>query len=279
MTGRLVLVATPIGNLGDLSARAIETLREADLIVCEDTRRTRALLSAMEVGAAGRLSALHAHNEGARLEEIVSAVRSGSVVALVSDAGMPGISDPGQLLVAGVADAGLEVSVVPGPSAVLGALVVSGFSTDRFCMEGFLPRRGSARADALSRLTVEERSCVVFESPRRVAESLADLARTLGGARRVAVVRELTKMHEEVWRGSLEDACAEWSGREIKGEVVLVLEGARPAVAADVADAQIVERLNELLAAGMSRRDAAAAVSGELGVSRRRVYGLASSLA
>lgn len=279
MTGRLVLVATPIGNLGDLSARAIETLREADLIVCEDTRRTRALLSAMGIGAAGRLSALHAHNEGARLEEIVSAVRSGSVVALVSDAGMPGISDPGQLLVAGVADSGLEVSVVPGPSAVLGALVVSGFSTDRFCMEGFLPRRGSARADALSRLTVEERSCVVFESPRRVAESLADLARTLGGARRVAVVRELTKMHEEVWRGSLEDACAEWSGREIKGEVVLVLEGARPAVAADVADAQIVERLNELLAAGMSRRDAAAAVSGELGVSRRRVYELASSLA
>ena len=278
MTGRLVLVATPIGNLGDLSARSIETLREADLIVCEDTRRTRALLSAMEIGAAGRLSALHAHNEGARLEEIVSAVRAGSVVALVSDAGMPGISDPGQLLVAGVADAGLEVSVVPGPSAVLGALVVSGFSTDRFCMEGFLPRRGSARADALSRLTVEERSCVVFESPRRVAETLADLARTLGGARRVAVVRELTKMHEEVWRGSLEDACAEWSSREIKGEVVLVIEGAQPPVAAEVADAQIVERLNELLAAGTSRRDAAAAVSAELGVSRRRVYELASSL-
>ena len=279
MTGRLVLVATPIGNLGDLSARSIETLRQADLIVCEDTRRTRALLSAVGIGATGRLSALHAHNEAARLEEIISAVRSGSVVALVSDAGMPGISDPGQILVAAVAGEGLEVSVVPGPSAVLGALVVSGFASDRFCMEGFLPRRGAARADALARLVHEPRTCVVFESPRRVAETLADLSRALGGDRGVAVVRELTKVHEEVWRGSLESAQGEWSNREVKGEVVLVIEGASPEVPADVEDAQIIERLGELLAAGASRRDAATEVAGELGVGRRRVYELASSLA
>ncbi len=207
-TGSLVLVATPIGNLGDLAPRAVEVLQSADVIAAEDTRRTRALLTHAGVQARGRLRAVHGHNERARAAAIVEEVRSGLRVAYVTDAGMPGISDPGARLVRACLDAGLAVDLVPGPSAALAALVLSGLPTDRFVFEGFLPRRGRARDERLASIATEARTTVVFEAPHRVRGTLADLASVCGDQRAVAVARELTKLYEEVWRGSLADACA-----------------------------------------------------------------------
>jgi len=276
MSGRLILVATPIGNLGDMAPRAVAALEEADVILCEDTRRTRILLSALEIPAKGRLSALHAYNEDGRADGIIDRVTTGAQVVLVSDAGMPGISDPGQVLVAAAASAGLEVTVVPGPSATLGALVVSGFATDRFCMEGFLPRKGRDRTATLDALASEERTTIIFESPRRLGATLGDLATTLGDDRRVVVVRELTKIHEEVWRGTLLEAATAWGAREVRGEVVLVIDGAEPPLDVAISDAEITEQLEMARQAGASTRDAAAEVATRLGVPRRRVYELAT---
>jgi|HubBroStandDraft_5_1064220.scaffolds.fasta_scaffold147495_2 16S rRNA (cytidine1402-2'-O)-methyltransferase len=273
--GLLLLVATPIGNLGDLSDRARAALAEADLICCEDTRRTRALLSAMGISAKGpvgdRLLSVHEHNEAGRVDTVLDCVRGGGTVAVVSDAGLPAISDPGSLLVAAVGDAGLRVSVVPGPSSVLAALVVSGLPTDRFCVEGFLPRKGTERRDRLSAAMADERTTVVLEAPSRLAATLGDVA-AIDAARRVVVVRELTKIHEEVWRGLAGVAADEWAAREVRGEVVLVVEGAPPAGPVDDAtvDAAIRVRLGESSAEGP--RQIAEALSGELSVPRRRVY-------
>ena len=204
--GVLVLVATPIGNLGDLSPRAVEVLRDSDLIAAEDTRRTRALLTHSGVPAAGRLRAIHGHNENAGAQTVVDAVHAGKRVAYVTDAGMPGVSDPGERLVRACLDAGLAVEVVPGPSAVLTALVLSGFPTDRFVFEGFLPRRGAARRERIAALVSERRTTVLFEAPNRVLATLSDLLAACGPLREVAVARELTKLYEEVWRGELSDA-------------------------------------------------------------------------
>ena len=226
--GSLVLVATPIGNLGDISARAIETLAAADVICCEDTRRTRALLSAVGVAGGGRLVSLHEHNESARAPQVLAWVQEGKTVAVVSDAGVPGISDPGALVVAAAAAAGVPVSIVPGPSAVDAALVVSGLATDRYCVEGFLARRGPERRQRLGAIAAERRTTVLLEAPGRLAGTLEDLHRACGD-RAVAVVRELTKLHEEVWRGTLAAAAAEFAGREVRGEIVVVLAGAGPA--------------------------------------------------
>ncbi len=227
--GQLVLVATPIGNLGDLSPRARAVLETADLICCEDTRRTRALLSASGIPAGGargdRLLSLHGHNEEARLARVAAAVAGGATVAVVSDAGTPGISDPGAWLAAQLADAGETVSAVPGPSSVLGALVVSGLPCDRFGVEGFLPRKGAARRHRVAALLSDERTTVVLEAPGRVGATLAELA-AAEPQRRVAVVRELTKLHEEVWRGSLADAATAFAARDVRGEIVLVIAGA-----------------------------------------------------
>lgn len=276
-----MLVGTPIGNLGDLSPRAVEALAGAATIYCEDTRRTRGLLA--HAGVTGvPLRSLHQHNEAARTAEVLAAVSSGAQVAVVSDAGMPGISDPGSRLVAATAEAGLTVTVVPGPSAVLGALVVSGFSTDRFCFEGFLPRSGAPRRRRLAALAAEERTVVVFEAPLRVAATLDDLAGACGPSRRVAVVRELTKLHEEVWRGDLAEA-ADWAGaRPPRGEVVVVLEGAGPeeaggaaAAAAAVGDDVLAEAVADRVRAGERTRTAVEAVAAEFGVPKRRVYRLA----
>jgi len=279
MSGELVVVGTPIGNLGDIAPRAVEALRAAEMILCEDTRRTRELLSALSIPATGRLSALHDHNERVRCDEVVGAIASGRTVVLVSDAGMPGISDPGSVLVAAVVDDGGSVTVIPGPSAVLAALVVSGLPTDRFCMEGFLPRRGKDRRAALEALATEERTSVLFESPRRLAATLAEFATALGADRRVVIARELTKLHEEIWRGSLEAAAQHWSEVEARGEVVIVLGGAAPPAIVEISDTDIIERLHQTLAAGRSKRDAIDQVAAELGVVRRRVYELAIALA
>lgn len=272
VSGRLVVVATPIGNLSDLSPRARKALEEADVICCEDTRRTRVLLSAVGVAAAGRLVSLHSHNESSRAEWVASRVEAGATVAYVTDAGTPGVSDPGDRLVAAVVARGLEVVAVPGPSAVLAALMVSGLPSDRFCMEGFLPRKGAERAARLTALRDEQRTSVVFESPTRLAATLAELAEVLG-ERGCAVCRELTKRHEEVRRGSLADLAALYGDEPVpKGEVVIVLGGAplRP-----VEDADVERAVDDALVAGATTKDAAASVAAALGVSRRRAYEMA----
>ncbi len=273
--GLLLLVATPIGNLGDLSDRARSALAEADLICCEDTRRTRALLSAMAISAKGatgdRLLSVHEHNEGSRVDTVLDCVRGGGTVAVVSDAGLPGISDPGSLLVEAVAKAGLRISVIPGPSSVLAALVVSGLPTDRFCVEGFLPRKGPERRDRLRAAMADERTTVVLEAPGRLAATLADVA-AIDAVRPVAVVRELTKVHEEVWRGLAGAAADAWAARDVRGEVVLVVAGAPPAGPVDDATVDAAIRVRLSLESADGPRQIAEALSGELSVPRRRVY-------
>jgi 16S rRNA (cytidine1402-2'-O)-methyltransferase len=275
-SGALVLVATPIGNLGDLSPRAVDALRDADLIAAEDTRRTRALLTHAGVPASGRVRSVHAHNERESARTVVDAVRAGRRVAYVTDAGMPGISDPGERLVRACLDAGLAVEVVPGPSAVLTALVLSGFPTDRFVFEGFLPRRGPARRERLTALASERRTAVVFEAPGRVAGTLAELLAACGPRREVAVARELTKLYEEVWRGELADAVTHAAATEPRGEHVIVLAPAPEPPAAS--DAEIDAHVRTALGEGLSARDAAARVARDLRVPRRRVYDAATRL-
>jgi 16S rRNA (cytidine1402-2'-O)-methyltransferase len=269
--GALVLVATPIGNLGDLGPRAKEVLAQADLICCEDTRRTRALLSAAGIPARDRLLSLHADNERERLERVAACVAAGGTVAVVSDAGTPGISDPGAWLAAQLAEGGETVTTVPGPSSVIGALVVSGLPTDRFCVEGFLPRKGPERRRRVAALLGDERTSVVLEAPARVAGTLAELA-ARDPERPAAVVRELTKLHEEVWRGPLGEAARVFASRQLRGEVVLVIGGAPPPP--PVSEAEVDEAVRSLLAddPGAGARQVAEHVAAELGVARRRAY-------
>ena len=271
MTGRLVLVATPIGNLGDLAPRAVEALAAADLVACEDTRHSGRLLKHAGITDA-RLLRLDAHTEDRATDDVLRRLGEGQVVAVVTDAGTPGISDPGSWLVRRVGEAGYEVSVVPGPSAPVAALVASGLPTERWCMEGFLPRKGAARADRLAELAVEERTMVLFESPRRLAATLTDLAAALGDGRRACVAREMTKLHEEYVRGTLPEL-ADWASQTPKGEVVVVVEGAPPADEAD--DARVRATVAEAIGRGASTRDAATEAARLLGVSRRRAYRLA----
>jgi 16S rRNA (cytidine1402-2'-O)-methyltransferase len=272
VSGELVLVATPIGNLGDLSARALDLLRRADVIYCEDTRHSRTLLSANAIPAGGRLRALHEHNEVSESARVVSRVAAGELVLLVSDAGTPGISDPGSRVVAAVAGAGLRVTTAPGPSAVIAALSVSGLATERFAMEGFLPRKAGERSLRYTQWSQEERTIVFFESPQRVSSVMVELA-TIFPERRVAVARELTKVHEEVLRGTVDEVARALAEREVLGEVVVVLEGApsRERVSDDV----VLAALDEQWAEGATTRDAVDYVSRILGVPHRDVYELA----
>ena len=273
--GRLVLVATPIGNLGDLSPRARETLAAAEVVCCEDTRRTRQLLS--YAGITGReLVSVHGHNEQSRIAEVVDHLAAGRTVALVSDAGMPALSDPGVRLVAAAARAGAEVTVVPVPNAALAALVVSGLPTDRFCFEGFLPRRGPERRRRMAALAEEQRTTLLHETAPRLAATLAELGAACGGDRRVVVARELTKLHEELWRGTLRQAAEEFAAREVRGEIVLVLDGAD--APAEASDEDVVAVVRHHLQGGATVRDAAAGAAADLGVHRRRAYELALAI-
>jgi len=269
LSGELVVVATPIGNLGDLSERARDVLERADVICCEDTRRTRVLLSAKGIPAGSRLVSIHAHNEASKSAWVVARIEGGATVAYVSDAGTPGVSDPGARLVAAVVESGGRVTAVPGPSAALAALVVSGLPMDRFCVEGFLPRKGVDRARRLEALRVEERTTVVFESAPRLTSTLAELAEALG-ERRATVCRELTKRHEEVRRGTLAQLAVEHRDTgEVRGEIVIVVGGS----SSPHADDDDVDRAIALaLRAGATTRDAASEVATSLGVSRRRAY-------
>jgi 16S rRNA (cytidine1402-2'-O)-methyltransferase len=270
--GQLVLVATPLGNLGDLSRRALDLFARADVIYCEDTRHSRTLFSAHDIPTRGRLHSLHEHNEAAQCEVIVSRVRAGELVVLISDAGTPGISDPGSRVVAAVVEAGLDVTTAPGPSAVIAALTISGLSTERFVMEGFLPRKSSERAHFYDKWAREERTTVFYESPQRLKTTLSELA-ALFPNRRVAIAREITKLHEEVIRGTLQEVVAILDQREVLGEIVVVLEGMSfiPEVDETLVRAALVEQFHS----GASTRDAVDYVAATLGVSHRDVYQLA----
>jgi len=269
--GRLVLVATPVGNLGDLSPRARAALADADLICSEDTRRTGRLLAHAGVTGA-RLAVCNEHTEAARIPEVLSTLGDGGDVAVVTDAGTPGISDPGERLAAAVLDAGFEVTAVPGPAAFLAALVVSGLPAGRFVFEGFLPRSGRARAERLADLAGEPRTIVLYEAPHRIARTVDDLAAALGPDRPAAIARELTKLYETVTRGTLGDLDV----GEPRGEYVIVVGGA-PSVETPPSDDEIRTALREELAMGSSRRDAAAAVARRLGVPKRVAYDLATA--
>lgn len=270
MSGRLVLVGTPIGNLGDLSPRAVEALTSADVIACEDTRRTGRLLQLSGIPKRP-LTTVNDHTEYDQRDPLLDRVSAGETVVLVSDAGMPGISDPGERLVAAAADRGLLVEVVPGPTAMTSALVLSGLAGARFCFEGFLPRKGKERSERIAVVAAEMRTTVLYEAPHRLVRTLEDLRVAVGGSRRVALARELTKMHEEVFRGTLDEAVV-WGAEHEIGEFVIVLDGAEPATPAT--DDQLVEGLRSELADGRSGRDAVDAVTESFGVARRRVYQL-----
>jgi 16S rRNA (cytidine1402-2'-O)-methyltransferase len=275
VTGTLVLVSTPIGNLGDLPPRAVEALAGAALICCEDTRRTGKLLA--HAGVRGvRMAVTNEHTEHGRIAEVLDLLAAGRTVAVVTDAGTPGISDPGERLVRAAIDAGHAVSAVPGPAAFTMAMVVSGLPTSRFVMEGFLPRSGAERTRRLAEVAGEPRTVVLYEAPHRVARTVADLVAACGPDRHLVLARELTKLHEEVWRGTLAEAVAHLAASEPRGEYVVVLAGAPPAAAAD--DDAIRAALLDALADGESRSSAVATVVATLGVAKRRVYDIATSL-
>jgi 16S rRNA (cytidine1402-2'-O)-methyltransferase len=261
----IILAATPIGNLGDASRRLIEALATATVIAAEDTRTTIHLLSALGIDNRPRLIPLHEHNEVAKAAEIVELARDTDVLVL-SDAGMPAISDPGFPLVAAAASAGVTVTVIPGPSAVLAALAVSGLPTDRFSFEGFLPRKG--RVAYFRSLAREQRTMVFFESPNRLAAALADVVTALGPDRRVVVCRELTKLHEEVRRGTAAQV-AEYFAEGARGEICLVIDGAAPATA--YLPDGIVQVL-ALVTQGIRLKEASAEVAEATGLSRRDLY-------
>jgi 16S rRNA (cytidine1402-2'-O)-methyltransferase len=261
----IILAATPIGNLGDASARLIDALTTATVIASEDTRTTVHLLSALGIENRPRLIPLHEHNEVAKAAEIVELARDADVLVL-SDAGMPAISDPGFPLVAAAASAGVRVTAIPGPSAVLTALAVSGLPTDRFSFEGFLPRKG--RVAYLSGLAREQRTMVFFESPNRIAAALADVVTAMGRDRRVVVCRELTKLYEEVKRGTAAEV-AKYFADGARGEICLVIEGAVPSTV-DLPDG--VAQVLALVAAGARLKEASVEVAEATGLSRRDLY-------
>lgn len=268
--GVLILGGTPIGNLADASDRLRTELATADLIAVEDTRKLRTLASGLGVRTRGRVIVNHDHNEEERSETIVQAVQDGQRVLLLSDAGMPTISDPGYVAAAAVAEADLPVTVVPGPSAALTALALSGLPTGRFTFEGFLARKGSERSRRLASLAGEERTMIFYESPHRTAATLADFVQTFGADRRGTVSRELTKLHEEVRRGTLAEL-AEWAESErIRGEIVIIVEGAQAPETPEAQD--VVQLVLDRVAAGERLKAACAAVAAETGTSKRELY-------
>jgi 16S rRNA (cytidine1402-2'-O)-methyltransferase len=270
----LVLAGTPIGNRADASPRLQAELAGADVIAAEDTRRLRRLLSDLGVQASGRVVSYFEGNERERTASLLAQLQAGHRVVLVTDAGMPSVSDPGYRLVAATVAAGVAVTVIPGPSAVLAALAVSGLPVDRFCFEGFLPRRRAERSRRLAELAVEPRTMVFFEAPHRTAVALEAMAEILGGDRQAAMCRELTKIHEEVRRGPLADLAA--SAREgVRGEVTIVVGGMPVAPVTELGAGELLARVEHQVAAGRSRKDAVSAVAAETGMPRKVVYAAA----
>jgi len=266
--GRLLLAATPLGQPSDASPRLIDALARADVVAAEDTRRLRTLAKALDAPITGRVVSLYDRVEAARVPGLVDAITAGATVLVVSDAGMPLISDPGYRLVVACVDAGVPLTCLPGPSAVTTALAVSGLPSERFCFEGFAPRKKSARRTWLASLADEQRTCVFFESPRRLPACLRDAVDQLGAGRRAVVCRELTKVHEEVVRGSLEEL-ATWAGDGVLGEITVVLAGATPH--ADLPS--LLAEVEKLVAAGVRVKDACSEVAaGHRDVRTRQLY-------
>jgi 16S rRNA (cytidine1402-2'-O)-methyltransferase len=267
--GRLLLGATPLGQPSDASARLVSALATAEVVAAEDTRRVRTLANALGVRIAGTVVSLFDQNEAARVPALIADMKGGATVLVVTDAGMPLVSDPGYRLVTACIAEGMTVTCLPGPSAVTTALAVSGLPSDRFCFEGFAPRKSAARRAWLATLAAEQRTCVFFESPRRLAACLTDAAAELGHTRRAVVCRELTKVHEEVVRGSLGEL-ADWATAGVLGEITVVLAGAQPR--ADMVT--LVAEVVALVDAGMRVKDACAEVLGAHpgAPSRRELY-------
>ena len=268
--GRLVLCGTPIGNLDDMSPRGVAALREADVIACEDTRRTRKLLSHFGI-AAREMIVLNDVTERRKTPEVIAEAQHGRTVVLVSDAGMPGLSDPGYRLVRACLDAGVAVDVVPGPSAVVTALALSGLAPGRFVFEGFLPRKAGDRRKRIAALVDEPRTIVLFESPHRIDATLGDLRDVLGD-RQVSLARELTKLYEEVLRGSLSEVAALLAEKPARGEITLVVEGAVHDHKPEPPPESLAARARSLMGDGVDRKDALAQVAREAGVPRRKVF-------
>jgi len=276
MAGALIVVGTPIGNLGDLSPRAAQELAQADLIACEDSRRTGRLLSLSGINAP-RLMVVNEYTEVDRIDQLLDHLARGERVVLVSDAGMPTVSDPGRRVVAAVTAAGYRVEAVPGPVAAATALSVSGMRADRFVFEGFLPRKGTARAERLASVAAEERTVVLYESPHRLARTLCELAACCEPERRAVLARELTKLHEEIIGGTLDELSQHVARLGVKGELVLVVEGAqRQSRSWD--DETLEQALETALDRGISRRDAVIEVVATTGEPKRRIYDLAVRL-
>jgi 16S rRNA (cytidine1402-2'-O)-methyltransferase len=274
--GTLYVVATPLGNLGDLSPRAAETLRQASVVAAEDTRRTRGLLSHLGVGPT--LLSFHAHSGESRVETLLEILGEGRDIALVTDAGTPGVSDPGNDLVAAALDAGFAVVPIPGPSAVATALSAGGIPADRYLFLGFVPRKGTERSRLLARAAQEEWSVVFFEAPTRLVALLKDLAAVAGADRRALVARELTKLHEELRRGTLAELTDYYSGVPPRGELTIVIEGTGAPPAAPDRTTDAVEEATALLAEGLSRREVARRLTETLGMSRNDAYRLVTGL-
>jgi 16S rRNA (cytidine1402-2'-O)-methyltransferase len=275
--GTLVLVGAPLGNIGDASARMRDALATADVVAAEDTRRLTRLARDLGVELPGRIVSYFEGNEERRTPDLIDALRGGARVALVTDGGMPSVSDPGYRLVRAALDAGVPVTAAPGPSAVTTALALSGLPCDRFCFEGFLPRSGGGRRSRLRELAAEPRTLVLFEAPHRIAGALADLAETFGADRAAAVCRELTKTYEEVRRGTLAELAAQAAEQDFRGEITLVVAGAPPRAAQRPDDDTLRAAVAQREAAGATRRDAIAEVASEYGLRKRDVYALVHS--
>ena len=272
--GRLVLAATPIGDVDDAPPHLRHLLATADVVAAEDTRRLHRLAAALGIKPAGRVVSYHEHNEARRAGELVAAAQAGRCVLVVSDAGMPSVSDPGLRVVRAAVEAGVEVAVVPGPSAVLAALALSGLASDRFCFEGFLPRKPGERARALAALAAEPRTMIFFEAPHRTAAALAAMAQTFGAQRPAALCREMTKTHQEVLRRRLGELAAWADGREVLGEVTLVVAGSPPADPEEADLDAVVIEVRRRVTAGQRLKEAVAEVAGPLGLPKRRIYDL-----
>ncbi len=274
--GTLYIVGTPIGNLEDMTFRAIQVLRDVTAIAAEDTRHTGKLLQHFQIGTP-QIS-YHDHNRRSRLPDILNRLQQGQAIALVTDAGMPGISDPGYDLVKACADAGLPVVPIPGPSAVITALSAAGLPTDRFAFEGFLPPKGQERRDRLENLKAESRTLVFYEAPHRLQQTLQDFETAFGGDREIVLARELTKLHEEFWRGTITEAIAHYTQREAYGEFTLVLAGATTAPLVLSEDA-LKSELQSLIGQGISRSQASRQLAQQTSLPRRQLYQLALTLA
>ncbi|WP_458687127.1 16S rRNA (cytidine(1402)-2'-O)-methyltransferase [Nocardia tengchongensis] len=266
--GRLVLAATPMGDIGDASQRLRDALSTSDIVAAEDTRRTRSLAKALGLEISGRVVSFYDHVETARIPMLLEEIAAGKTVLLVTDAGMPSVSDPGYRMVAACVERDLPITCLPGPSAVTTALALSGLPVERFCFDGFPPRKSGQRKEWLRTLTSEARAVVFFEAPHRLADCLADAVEVLGPDRRAAVCRELTKTYEEVVRGTLSELAA-WAVEGARGEITVVLEGAQPVSAAP---ADLVGQVEALIASGLRLKDACAEVSAATGASRRELY-------